>query len=571
MSSVLAKLRQQVLRASGAPEHPPPSPRTSPTAIVPTSPARAERPRQVGAGPFSVFVTPGRPDGTWWSAEVSAYGEVLGGWQGPGITAPDEDIQQLLLADAARLASRFVKGALDRVLLQAAGQGRGGVVPQERDILERFYRAATTNANQPRTVTPSERAALRAAIRAIQAFGPPRGMEPLSDALWRAIDSVDERLTYDELVESGGSERAREAALQRSHEAAAWAIDYASEALNELQGPATRAHLNAPPSGPVSTSFDPAVLGAASSRGSAPRSSRRAPVSSRNRSTVPGPAPGSHRATDAETPIEYVIKEDTAEGVWTSEPHTARDVQRVRQTIIAGFLGRGRRAETADGRLIFGLDAKGKATEPPEVTWRAPQRHDAILEAPPNSAPARLTYEQERAEMRRQKERRPDEQLRDVGKSSRSMLAYELERMADAFPELRPGLLPLLRRTPGSKHEDKAESERDEPETSDLREAVKRAHRQAGQIRRKEEDERRRTREAAALRLVRAGADLKPGAPVSFEERDGYVWVNVVLHDGRTKTAMIGWDADGPFFFQGGKWRYMASERRADGTLVRDR
>jgi hypothetical protein len=186
-------------------------------------------------------------------------------------------------------------------------------------------------------------------------------------------------------------------------------------------------------------------------------------------------------------------------------------------------------------------------------------------------ARGREAYERQRAEERRQKERRPEEQLRDVGRSSRQMLVYELERMADAFPELRPGLLLLLRRTPGSAHEDTAESERDEPETADLRDAVKRAHRQAGQLRRKEEDERRRAREAAALRMVRAGADLKPGAPVSFEEKDGYVWVTHVLHDGRTKTAMVGWDGNGPFLFEGGKWRYQPSERRPDGFLARDR
>jgi hypothetical protein len=66
---------------------------------------------------------------------------------------------------------------------------------------------------------------------------------------------------------------------------------------------------------------------------------------------------------------------------------------------------------------------------------------------------------------------------------------WELDRLARAFPELQPGLLPILRRTPLSAFG--KVGEHDEPTREGLLEAVKQAHRAAGHVRRRENDARR--------------------------------------------------------------------------------
>lgn len=59
--------------------------------------------------------------------------------------------------------------------------------------------------------------------------------------------------------------------------------------------------------------------------------------------------------------IKYVIEQDTKnDGLWTSDPHEADDMREVRQTIVAGWFGEARRAVAPDGKILFGVDAKGK-------------------------------------------------------------------------------------------------------------------------------------------------------------------------------------------------------------------
>lgn len=77
-----------------------------------------------------------------------------------------------------------------------------------------------------------------------------------------------------------------------------------------------------------------------------------------------------------------------------------------------------------------------------------------------------------------------------------------------------------------------------------------------------------------ALKLVKAKADLLPGAPVVFDDVPGknYVFVEYTLWDGRTATEQVGFDQKGPYLvgLLGERWRYRPSARRPDGELVRE-
>lgn len=62
--------------------------------------------------------------------------------------------------------------------------------------------------------------------------------------------------------------------------------------------------------------------------------------------------------------IEFVIEQDTPQGLWQSDPRKVKDKRHVRQVIIGGFLhGQPRRAVAPDGKVLFALDAKGHATD----------------------------------------------------------------------------------------------------------------------------------------------------------------------------------------------------------------
>lgn len=93
----------------------------------------------------------------------------------------------------------------------------------------------------------------------------------------------------------------------------------------------------------------------------------------------------------------------------------------------------------------------------------------------------------------------------------------------------------------------------------------------------------KKRREAEALRLVEAGADLLEGAPVSFEwdkragrsfaPLAGVLWVHFTLFDGRGKSEMVSWDDRGPYLYHAGtKWRWTeGGTRGSKGMLVPER
>jgi hypothetical protein len=59
--------------------------------------------------------------------------------------------------------------------------------------------------------------------------------------------------------------------------------------------------------------------------------------------------------------VEYILKQETETGIWTSETFTAPNEHAVKQAVVAGFLQNSARwAERLDGTRIYGLDRKGK-------------------------------------------------------------------------------------------------------------------------------------------------------------------------------------------------------------------
>jgi len=59
--------------------------------------------------------------------------------------------------------------------------------------------------------------------------------------------------------------------------------------------------------------------------------------------------------------MKYILKQETNDGIWTSEAFEAPHEHAVKQAVVAGYLnGSARWAETLDGTRIYGLDKKGK-------------------------------------------------------------------------------------------------------------------------------------------------------------------------------------------------------------------
>jgi hypothetical protein len=643
---------RQIARAVNAPQAPPQAP-AAPRASVP----RETRTLSFGPVPVTVEITekPGE-----WIGYVSVYGFKVDTLHYPRRLLDDE-VQDYLRRRAAEHAARYV---LRSENVTTAHTGLWAPLVQILSLYE-----------------AGDRWILPPMIHKATQAGPPMGLEARPLALWHAVQSVDEALTYEGLAKLLGTARAQEAALVRSQERAWEAMQYSRFAETGeapiSEGPATRAHGNEPvPSGPVSTSFDPLALGTPPS--SRPRSSRGTPPSTRPRSSrraAPGRevvrwltdqaaidalAPATQRALGGEG-LDFFdarpeLYEHNGRGyALVSLPFAGAKLAELRRILrdagARGFdeedrtslyrFGRTSAPATLDhdpqivtvasdreGRIVGLLAERAQHQiaryRSAGYTWMALDNpdpralgltrarlvdHDARSDAEPSASdrawlaehvPGRVpradldafaqglrertaavkqeleahrrAYEDERAARRRSEERRADRQLRDLKIASYRLLVDELDRITDAFPELQGELLPFLRLTPRSKHEDPAE-EHDEPSRDDLRRIVTRMHRAAAQIRKREERQRQSEREAEALRLVRAGADLKAGAPITYEHDDakGYVWVKHTLHDGREQTAMIGWDEKGPYLFNGGKWRRQESERRPDGYLVRDR
>lgn len=58
--------------------------------------------------------------------------------------------------------------------------------------------------------------------------------------------------------------------------------------------------------------------------------------------------------------MDYVLKQETEGGIWTSETFSAPHAHAVKQAVIAGWLkGSARWAESPTGERIYGLDRKG--------------------------------------------------------------------------------------------------------------------------------------------------------------------------------------------------------------------
>ena len=81
----------------------------------------------------------------------------------------------------------------------------------------------------------------------------------------------------------------------------------------------------------------------------------------------------------------------------------------------------------------------------------------------------------------------------------------------------------------------------------------------------------RERREREALRLVRARSDLCDKPPVfTHDAANNRTWVRAMLWDGRAIDEMvIHIGAESFLCHAGDRWRWAASERRADGMLVR--
>ena len=76
-----------------------------------------------------------------------------------------------------------------------------------------------------------------------------------------------------------------------------------------------------------------------------------------------------------------------------------------------------------------------------------------------------------------------------------------------------------------------------------------------------------------AVRMVRAGADLKLDAPIrcEFDKRRGVAYVEATLWDGRSKAEMVFFDERGPYVTSGpfNKYRFVESGTgRKEGDLV---